>query len=240
MTTGSPPRAHRGAAALTALIAGFGLAGCSGSDSPDASAWAEAGAEAKRLLDETSGVTARLSTTDDPGSDYLSSASGTIIAEPPAFEGTVSGRVSGFEASAINVISVDGTLWVEAPVIGWTDDFKPAQLCAPDPALLLDPETGVGNVLTSSTDMSGGESERGGKDNEEIFHTYSGTASGEAIRELLPCAEGESFDATYRVDDEGYLRSAELTGVFFPDAEPVTYTIEVTDYDVEKVITAPE
>ncbi|WP_408895797.1 LppX_LprAFG lipoprotein [Nocardioides sp. R1-1] len=226
---------------LTALVTSVGLTACSGDDggSSQATPWSEAGAKAKELLDGTSGIEVSLSTDDDPGTDYLSAATGTIIADPPAFEGTVNGRVSGFEASSIDVVSVDGTLWIEAPVLGWTDEYQPEELCAPDPARLLDPASGVSSVLTGSTDVEAGESERGGTDNKEIFHTYAGTATGDSIRAILPCAEGDAFEATYRLDDDGYLRTARLTGTFFPDSEPVTYTIDVSEYDVEKDISAP-
>ncbi|NGZ99472.1 LppX_LprAFG lipoprotein [Nocardioides sp. W3-2-3] len=112
--------------------------------------------------------------------------------------------------------------------------------CAlPTPRSLLDPATGVSTVLTTSKDVEAGRAERGGTDNKEIFTTYSGTATGDAIRGILPCAEGDSFDATYRVDDKGYLRSARLSGVFFPDSDEVTYSIDVTKYDVNKDISAP-
>ncbi|MBM7519919.1 LppX_LprAFG lipoprotein [Nocardioides nitrophenolicus] len=229
---------------LTSVLAVAGLSACSGDDggggSTKADSWSDAGAKAKQLLDDTSGIEVSLSTGDDPGTDYLSSASGTIVADPPAFEGTVAGRVSGFEASSIDVISVDGTLWINAPILGWTDQYQPADLCAPDPAKLLDPATGVATVLTSSTGVKAGKSERGGTDNKEIFHTYAGTATGDSIRAILPCAEGDEFEATYRLDDDGYLRTARLTGVFFKDSEPLTYTIDVTKYDVTKDISAPK
>lgn len=236
---------------LTGFLALSGLTACSGGDeSPtqnkeiDAdddgtTSPAEVMAAAKAILDETSGVTVTLETADDPGTDYLSAASGTIVAEPPAFEGSVSGRVSGFEASGIAVISVDGTLWVDVPIAGWTDQYQPEDLCAPDPALLIDPDTGVGNVLTASEDLEEGESERGGADNKLVLTPFTGTAPGDAIRAILPCAEDDSYDVTYRVDPDGRVYSVEMTGRFFPGAEPMTYQIEVTDYDVTKDITAP-
>lgn len=230
-----------GAALLTGLIAASGLTACSGDDGGDATSWSDASAEAKKLLDETSGVEVSISTGEDPGVDHLSAATGTIVADPPAFEGDVNGSVSGLPVTGVPVISVDGTLWINHPLLGgWSDRFQPEDLCAPDPATLLDPATGVSNVLTASTDVEAGESERGGADNKEIFTTYSGTATGDSIREILPCAEGEEFGATYRIDEDGALRSARLTGVFFPDADEVTYTIEVTEYDVTKDITSPE
>lgn len=234
-------RTRVAAALLTGLFAVTGLAACSGDDAAKGDDWSDAGAKAKKLLDETSGISVSISTGDDPGVDYLSAASGTIVADPPAFEGTANGSVSGVPVTGVPVISVGGTMYINHPLLGgWSDRFQPEDLCAPDPALLLDPDSGVSSVLTSSDDVKAGKSERGGKDNKETFHTYSGTATGDSIRAILPCAEGDDFAATYRVDDDGRLRTARLTGVFFPDSEEVTYTIDVTEYDVEKDISAPE
>lgn len=229
---------------LTGLLAVSALSACSGDDGGGGGgtpSWDDTSADAKKALDETSGIEVSITTSDDPGVDYLSAASGTIVAEQPAFEGEVSGSVQGLPVTGVPVISVDDKLWINHPLLGgWSDRFKADQLCAPDPATLLDPETGVSTVLTSSEGVEAGESERGGKDNKEVFHTYSGTATGDSIRDILPCAEGDAFDATYRVDDDGRLRTARLTGVFFPDADEMTYTIDVTEYDVTKDISSPE
>lgn len=231
---------------LTGLFAVSGLTACSGDGGggggggDDVASWSDASAKAKKLLDETSGVEVSISTKDDPGGNFLKEATGTIVADPAAFEGEVSGSVSGLPVNDVPVISADGTLWINHPLLGgWSDKYQPKDLCAPDPAKLLDPATGVSTVLTSSKDVEAGKAERGGTDNKEIFTTYSGTATGDAIRGILPCAEGDSFDATYRVDDKGYLRSARLSGVFFPDSDEVTYSIDVTKYDVTKDISTP-
>lgn len=234
-------RTRVAAALLTGLFAATGLAACSGDEATKGDDWSDAGVKAKKFLDETSGINVSISTGDDPGVDYLSAASGTIIADPPAFEGSANGSVSSIPVNGVPVISVGGTMYINHPLLGgWSDRFQPDDLCAPDPALLLDPDSGVSSVLTSSDDVKAGKSERGGKDNKETFHTYSGTATGDSIRAILPCAEGDDFEATYRIDDDGRLSSARLTGVFFPDSEEVTYTIDVTGYDVEKDISAPE
>lgn len=63
---------------------------------------------------------------------------------------------------------------------------------------------------------------------------------GDTVRNILPCAEGDAFDATYRIDADGRLVQAEITGAFFPDTDAITYTIDVLAYDVEKDISAPE
>ena len=240
------------AAVLVGGLSVVSVAACSGGDDPvtdnkdldddgDGEVTPEeVMAAAKEKLDATSGVELSLSTDDEPGDgDFLASAEGTLIADPPSFEGEVTGRVQGIDASDIAVVSVDGDLYVEVPVLGW-QTVDPGDFCAPDPGALLDPETGVSAILTATEDLEAGESELGGEDNKETLTPFTGTVPGDTIRNILPCAEGDEFDATYRIDADGRLTDAEITGEFFAGMDAITYTIEVQDYDIEKDITAPE
>ncbi len=240
------------AAALVGGLAAVSVAGCSGGDDPVTSnkdldddgdgeiSNEEVMAAAKAKLDDTSGVELTLSTDEEPDDgDYLASAEGTLIADPPSFEGQVAGRVLGTSASDIAVVSADGVLYVEVPVLGW-QEIDPGDFCAPDPGTLLDPDTGVSPILTATEDLEAGESELGGEDNAETLTPFTGTVPGETVRNILPCADGDDFDATYRIDSEGYLTVAEITGEFFAGMDAITYVIEVRGYDVEQEITAPE
>lgn len=232
--------------AAAALVLALGpLAACTGgSDGPQTPGEeeptpAEVLAQAKDLLDATSGVRLSLATDDEPDADaYLRSAEGVVIRDPAAFEGTATGVYQGQPASDISVVSVDGDFQVELPVVGFTT-LDPDDLCAPDPATLLDPVSGISRVLTDVEDPTEGDTVRGGPDNAEVLTTYAATVPGEAVKNVLPCAPGDSFDAEFTVNDEGYLRTAELTGEFFGGAGDLTYTIDVEDYDVEQDITAP-
>jgi lipoprotein LprG len=248
--------AHHARRLATAVLVGgltvVSVAGCSGGDDPVTKnkdlddngdgtvSPEEVLAAAKDKLDSTSGVDVSLSTDDEPDDgDYLASAEGVLIADPAAFDGKVSGRVMGIKASDIEVVSVDGDLYVNAPVIGW-QVVNPDDFCAPDPAQLLNPDTGVSPILTATDDVEAGDSELGGQDNKETITPFTGTVPGDTVRNILPCAEGDSFDATYRIDADGYLSEAEITGEFFPGMDAITYVIEVQKYDVEQEITAPE
>ena len=248
----SLPLRHLAGAALAAGLAVPSFSACTGGDDPvtenkdlDDDGDGEVTPEevlagAKERLDATSGVTISLSTDDEPDEgDYLASAEGTLIADPPSFEGDVAGRVLGAEASDISVISAGGDLYVEVPVLGW-QVYDPEDFCAPDPATLLDPETGVSPILTATEDLEEGESELGGEDNEETLTPFTGTVPGDTVRNILPCAEGDDFDATFRVNGDGELADAEITGEFFPGMDAITYVIAVEDYDVEQEISAPE
>jgi lipoprotein LprG len=242
---------RRLAAGLSATLLVLSVTACSGdegaasNEKADTDESGEASPEevmayAKKLLDETSGVEISLSTDDEPDRDaFLKSATGTIVADPPAFEGSAEGRYMGFDASDITIVSVDGDFYVDLPIRGF-QKLDPAELCAPDPAELLDPDSGVSSVLTSAEDLEQGDSERGGPDNAEVLTVYTGTVPGDAIANVLPCAPGDSFDAKLTINEDGYLRAAEVTGEFFKgDTGEITYTIDVEDYDVEKDIAKP-
>ncbi len=161
-----------------------------------------------------------------------------MITDAPAFEGKASGEFEGFPASDVEIISVDGKTYVN--LLGTWQDFDPQEFCAPDPALLLDPDTGVANVLSTATDITAGEGERGGADNDEIVTRYTATVPGATIKGgVLPCAPGDSFEATFTIDAKGFLQTAVLTGEFFEGGDDLTYTITIDEYDVEQEITAP-
>lgn len=246
------PARRLAAAALLGALAVTSFMGCTGGEDPvtenqelDDDGDGEVTPEevlaaAKERLDETSGVEIRLSTGDEPRQgDFLASADGTLTAAPRAFEGTVAGRVMGTQASDINVVALGGDVWVEVPILGW-QTYDPSEFCAPDPAALLDPETGVSPILTAASELEAGEAALEGEDNEHTVQDFTGTVPGEEIRNILPCAAGDSFDATFSIDNDGYLRQAELTGEFFSGGESMTYAIEVLEYDVAKEITAPK
>ncbi len=231
------------AGAVVALLA-LPLAACSDDNSSDASGDgdptpADVLTQAKGILDATSGVELSLSTQDErPDGDFLKSAEG-VITDTPAFQGIAGGRFLGFNAEDVEVRSVDGDFYVKAPIIGW-DTYDPAELCAPDPATLLDPDTGVSNVLVAATDLVAEDQRRAQDDNSVIVTPYTATVPGAAVKSLLPCAPGDSFEAVFAIDEEGRLRSADLTGEFFSGGGEITYTIAISAYDVAQEITAPE
>ena len=80
---------------------------------------------------------------------------------------------------------------------------------------------------------------RGGSDNSEILTTYSGTVPGDAMDAIIPSSSGDSFDVEWQVNDDGELTKATMEGVFYPQTDPMTYTVEFADYGSEKDITAP-
>jgi lipoprotein LprG len=193
---------------------------------------------AATTLTETSGVSLTLSTNDLPdGVSGITEADG-IATNAPAFEGTITVIFAG-QSVDVPVIAVDGVVYAQIPfATGW-QDIDPGEYGAPDPARLINAETGFSSLLGVTSDLQEGETVRGGADNTEVLTTFTGTVPGTAVKKVIPSSSGESFDAEYLVSDDGELRQAVLTGVFYPKSTEMTYTVDFADYGTSKDIVAP-
>ena len=224
-----------------ALLAIPTLAACSGDDGKGAAAEKspeEVLAEASTKLTETSGVHLDLSTEALPdGVSGIAKAAGTIT-DAPAFDGSISVVFAG-QTADVPVIAVDGDVFAQLPFTdGAWQKVNPKEYGAPDPAALIGAD-GFPGLLGLTESPEAGESVRGGADNSEVLTTYSGTVPGDAMDAVIPSSSGDSFDVEWQVSDDGELRTAKLTGVFYPHTDPITYTVEFADYGAEKEITAP-
>ena len=228
------------AAATAALLALPVLTACSGDDSqaaPEGPTPAEVLADAAARLTETSGVDLTLSTPSLPdGVSGITRAEGTIT-DAPAFDGSITVVFAG-QTVDVPVIAVDDTVYAQLPFTPGWNEVNPKEYGAPDPSGLVG-EDGFAGLLELTESPEAGESVRGGADNSEVLTTYSGTVPGDAMDAVIPSSSGDSFDVEWQVTDDGELRTATLTGVFYPRADPMTYTVEFADYDTELEITAP-
>jgi lipoprotein LprG len=194
-------------------------------------------ADAAATLTETSGVALELSTDALPeGVSGITRAVGTIT-NAPAFEGSITVVFAG-QTVDVPVIAVDDTVYAQLPFTPGYDKVNPKEYGAPDPSGLIG-DDGFAGLLGLTESPEAGESVRGGADNTEILTTYSGTVPGDAMDAIIPSSSGDTFDVEWQVSDDGELRRATLTGVFYPRAEPMTYTVDFADYGTEKDITAP-
>jgi lipoprotein LprG len=212
------------------------LGGCTDSTQADGQSPEEVLAEAKTALDETSGVRLRLATEKLPPSvDGVLRAEG-IGTHDPAFEGDLTVSIGGLPAD-VPVIAAQGKVMAELPFTTSYVEVDPAAYAAPDPAGLMDPDEGLSSLLTAAEDVEEGEQVRSGKD---VLSSYSGTVPGKVVAAIIPSATtGTDFDATFTVDGEDRLREAVLSGPFYPEAKPVTYTITFDEYGTTADITLP-
>jgi lipoprotein LprG len=234
----SERRLSRRTAAL-ALALGLAVTGCSGSKenagpklSPD-----EAMAQAKKALDETSGVQLDLYTDNLPSNvSGVLSGSG-VGTHAPAFQGSIKVQVFGAPVE-VPIIAVGGKVYAKlfgAPYAA----INPKKYGAPDPASLFSADHGLSGFLTSTTGLSAGQTVRGGTDNKEILTEYTGSLPASVVSRLIPSATGDDFTAVYTITEAGELREAKLTGEFYPGAGDVTYTVSLTNYGTGQDIKAP-
>lgn len=216
------------------------LAACSGDEPGGTAAKSpeEVLAEASSKLTETSGVYLTLTAGQLPdGVSGIAKAAGTVT-RAPAFDGSISVVFAG-QSADVPVIAVDGKVYAQLPFTGgkW-DKVNPKEYGAPDPASLIGAD-GFPGLLKLTESPEAGESVRGGSDNSEILTTYSGTVPGDAMDAIIPSSSGDSFDVEWQVNDDGELTKATMEGVFYPQTDPMTYTVEFADYGNELDITAP-
>ena len=237
------PSGRLAAFMTAALLTVPTLAACSGDDggdggdAEDAPTPEEVLDQAATTLAETSGVNLTLSTPTLPdGVSGITQAIGTVT-DAPAFDGSITVVFAG-QTVDVPVIAVEDTVYAQLPFTPGWNEVNPKEYGAPDPSNLVG-EDGFAGLLGLTESPEAGESVRGGAGNTEILTTYSGTVPGDAMDAIIPSSSGDSFDVEWQVTDGGELRKATLTGVFYPRAEPMTYTVDFADYGTEKDITAP-
>ena len=191
---------------------------------------------AKATLDDAASISIDLSTDALPdGTTGLLSATG-VGTHDPAFDGDVTVAVAGAEQDA-EVVAVDGEVQAK---LGFTPDYipvDPASLGAPDPANFFSRETGVSNFLASTVDPVEGEQTR---DGEEVLTQVTGSLPGDVVKDVVPTADANAeFDVIYDLSDDDVLRSATITGPFYPGGEDVTYDLTAEASDEAVTITAP-
>ena len=143
---------HRLLLGLAALVLALGA--CSGDDSADSDQTPEDRlAAAKSGFDEAEFVEFTLATESLPDSldAGLLSAEGTGTHDP-AFTGEVDVKTQLGPITA-PLVAVDGTVYAELPFTGWSE-LDPAKYGAPDPAGLMDTESGISSLFTATEDAT--------------------------------------------------------------------------------------
>ncbi|ALX04678.1 hypothetical protein AERYTH_08215 [Aeromicrobium erythreum] len=223
-----------------ALVLAVLLAGCTGGGddggSTDTAAVQKRLDAAKKTIDDAETVDVSLTTSSVPdGVSGLLSATGKGN-HSPAFEGDVKVSSGGATLTA-KVIAVDGTVYANTGITPGYLTIDPASLKAPDPAGLLDPDSGLTSILASTEDLKTGDQSRDGRD---VLTSVTGTLPGSVVADIIPSASRQgTFTVTYRLTDEDELRDAKMTGPFYGEGSKVTYTVKLATSDEPVTITAP-
>jgi lipoprotein LprG len=154
----------------------------------------------------------------------------------PAFKGTLSARISGFETK-VDVVAIDKLLYVKLP---FTTDFAqvdPKTYNAPDPAQLFATEGGITSLMTATLNPVEGKKVRVGPD---VLQTITGTLPGASVAKLLNIGDAtKTFDVTYGLTDPGgELRTVTMTGPFYQGATS-TYALTLDRYGAPVAISKP-
>ena len=213
------------------------LSGCSGGDSGGggSSSPTQVLAGAKKQIDETKGLELKLSTKSLPKNvDGVLEASG-IGTHQPGFDGDLKMLVNNVTID-VPVVAVDGKVYAKLPFTSSFAEVNPNDYGAPDPADLMNPDTGLSSWLTATKNVKEGGKSRFG---DQVLTTYTGTIPGTAVAGTIPSADGGAdFAATYHIDDKGKLVDAEVKGPFYGSGD-VDYSIALSGYGTEKVVTKP-
>jgi len=219
-----------------AVLAGPALAGCGGSDDSEESA-ADLLTRAKTTLDDASSAHFVLASEGAPNSGTALVGGEGDIARPASFEGTLKVLALGSTLD-LEVISVDGTVYAQLPFTSGFSVVDPAQFGFGDPGALLDPDTGISQLLAEATGAELGEESRV---DGEVVREVTAELPGDLVEQILASADpSQPVQGRFSIATEtGELRRAELTGPFFTAEDDATYTVELSDFGADVEITAP-
>ena len=218
-----------------ALLAVPALTACSGGD--DTGSAADLLAHAKHTLDETETLHFVLDSEGAPETGTELVGGEGDIARPASFEGTLQVLAMGSTID-LAVVSVDGTVYAQLPFTSGYSVVDPAQFGFGDPGALIDPETGISQLLSEGEDAELGEERRV---DGEVVREVTADLPGELVEQILTSEDpSRPVQARFSIAvDSGELLRAELTGPFFSAEDDATYTLELSDFGADVEITAP-
>ena len=205
------------AAAVTVLA----VTGCSSESPTNDQTVDERLAEAKQGFDDAEFIEFTLATSDLPSDiDGLLTAKGTGT-HAPAFDGEVQVQTD-FDVTA-PLIAVDGDVYVKLPFSPWSD-IDPATYGAPDPAGLMDTESGISSLFTATDDVEVGDDTRDGS---TVLTEVNGTIPSADMVAVFPSSGDADFAVTYTLTDDNDIAKIAINGPFYDGSDDVTYTIDL-------------
>jgi lipoprotein LprG len=210
------------------------LSGCSGGSDESPTELLD---RARDVLDETSSVHFTLDTAEEPGAAAGLVAGEGDLLRPSSFRGDLQVLVAGSQVD-VQVVSVEGTVYAQLPFTSGFSVVDPADFGIGDPAALLDPGTGISQLLALVEEPRLGEERRV---DGEVVREVTGRIPGDVVDRLLTSQDPEQpVEARFAIaSGDAQLRRAELTGPFFTAEDDATYVVELTDYGADVEITAP-
>jgi lipoprotein LprG len=212
------------------------LSACGGAEEKEESA-SDLLARSKTTLDEASSAHFVLASEGAPDTGTVLVGGEGDIARPSSFEGTLKVMALGSTLD-LEVISVDGTVYAQLPFTSTFSVVDPAAFGFGDPGALLDPETGISQLLGSAESVQMGEERRV---DGEVVREVTAELPGDLVEQILTSADpSQPVQARFSIaSDSAELRRAELTGPFFTAEDDATYILDLSDFGADVEITAP-
>ena len=194
-------------------------------------------ARAKTTLDEAGSLHFVLTSEGAPTTGTELVGGEGDVARPASFQGTLQVLAAG-SAVDLAVVSVEGTVYAQLPFTTGYSVVDPAQFGFGDPGALLDPDTGISQLLADAGSAELGEERRV---DGEVVREVTAELPGDLVEQVLTSEDpGQPVQARFSVATEtGQLRRAELTGPFYAADQDATFTIELSEAGDDVEITAP-
>jgi lipoprotein LprG len=223
--------------AVVPLLAAVVLAGavsCSGGSDESAP---DLLSRAKKTLDDAPSAHFVLDSDGVPSTGTFLVGGEGDIQRPSSFQGTLKVQTGGSTAD-LKVVSVGGTVYAQLPFVASYSVIDPAQFGFGDPGALLDPGTGISQLLAKAEDAKLGDEKRV---DGEVVQEVTASLPGQLVADLLTSKDpSKPVAARFSIaTDSGELRRAELTGPFFTAADDGSYTLDLGDFGAHVDITAP-
>ncbi len=228
-------RSSSAALLALALLAGPLLTGCGGDSSSESAP--DLLAHAKRTLDAADSAHFVLDSEGAPDTGTVLTGGEGDIARPSSFEGTLKVNALG-SALDLKVVSVDGSVYAQLPFTTSYSVVDPAQFGFGDPGALLDPDTGISQLLAKAESAKLGEEKRVGGD---VVREVTAQIPGDLVERILTSQDPSTpVQARFSIATKtGELRRAELTGPFYAADQDATFTLQLSDFGADVQITAP-
>lgn len=154
----------------------------------------------------------------------------------PAFIGTVD-LITGGSAVGAEIVALDGEVWAKTGLNPTFLLIEPADLDAPDPALLVGTgDDGLVAIFSAAEDL---ESDGKSREGNLVLETITATVPGELMASLLPTASAKSdFTVDFRVTEKGAFHDLRMTGEFYK-GHKTTYRLKMTVLDEPVTVKKP-
>ncbi len=223
-----------------ALAAGLALAlvplACGGSSAPPKGNPETLLQQAKATLDAATSVHFKLTSSNvSAGGTSISGGEGDLV-RPDGMQGTFTVTISGFSAD-VKVVTKGGVFMAQLPFSSGYKVTNPSSFGLTNPAELMQPNTGLTNLLAEAQNPTFTNQVRIGG---ELLYTIAFTVPGSSIPVLPDSNPSKPVSGVAAINPSNHqLRQITLVGPFTSASSNSTFALTLTNYNEPVTITLP-